>query len=734
MRSLKVFGVIVALIVLGVLLQGCDHTTSAKPGVTLQLGADTARGSRSTSIVAPLDAGAVVTAYDFRTGSVIATRTTNAAGLCSLDITSGLTVVIETVGTRLGKNYRLSRIIALVPNADGTFIMSPTSTLASEALCQQFYKKGDALDATTVAAVEAAAATYVAGHPSADFSLGGGLLNAGSTLGSATAIDATALASVIAAVPASVVSNDVLAKNAVQQLKEFGLPWASVVSTEQESLKTAGTQVNATIDAIDLDDVKAKYTALGDRLDTLLMPLFADDDFKLGGSWKHFTDLTIGKGYLATEVTTSYGWRYLSLTQNDAYNIAGQITVKLVKGGGTYTVVAKLTNSNTTWDITQTFTGDSLQNYHIVKPVDNPVLGTNPSLTASISLTDKDVTTPMTFTGTLSAIGPDKDHYTSISYNGTLDSGEIKATANMVVVFPATLPTGVPSGAKIYDYPTSFTLSNAAITVQSGQESAHIAGNITATAQPVTLDGKLVAMPTQFNITQATIQVASGANSATIKGDITVKGHYVAQAGADDLIVPEDVTLSGSITLVDHGHTIALSGDIAANGGQLKTYNGKQMAVPNHVRLHGAYSNSDSSTALDGTMEATWENPGSTLQAAKGNLTMLGTLTRASYHAYDIDFAATADGTGRASCAVNKIAFGGFSLAGTLSGPVRGESAEDIVISLTNQDGVIFAKAQGVTSGTVKIGTTQVGTITCENDMFRVNYNDGTHDYYSYYP
>lgn len=733
-----------ALAVAMIFIIGCNggSSESTTPGSTLRIGVDTAMTSTAAAardrvaIGAPLDSGATIDVFDLRTGNRITSGTIGADGFGNVQVTGGLGVSVVVTGKRLTKDYRFSYIIGTTPNGDETFILTPATTIASELLVKNFPHK--LIDNNTFnAEVNKATEWLIANPGSQDLSIGSGVLTSGN-LGDG-AYDAIKLKSLIDELPLTIDDNVVKAKNAVQQIKEVGMPWASVASTEQASLQQAQTDVNETIKAINLDAVNTKYNALSSRLNTLLLPAITGDwkyyENGISQGWNYpMLELTVGKGYLAEEVSGN-GWTYLKFSLNNSADTPGQITVKLVKSDGTYTVVAKRIGDS--WDITQTFTGDTLQVYHVVYPfISDPVtLGANPTFSASISLKDKDITTPMTFNGTVSAIGNNEQSYTKISYNGTLDTGEIKATANMEAHFPATLPAGAPAGAKTYDYPTSFTLSNASITGNYGDVSASIKGNITATATNVTGNsGDLVARPTKFELTDAEVQVSKGISSATIKGTIKVNGHYEPQAGHDDMLVPENVLLSGSAQLIDHGRTISLNGELAGDGGQVVTYNGKSNAVPKHVLFKGEYSNSDSGTKCTGSIEATWDNPGSTQDKAKGKITILGTLDRKNYRAYEVNIVAVADGNGNVTCTINKIAWGACSLTGEGTCKVTATQSTDISIKLTNQDGVVFNLTRGNISNT-DTGNITVNSVIVANIVRDVNthklvitYTDSTTD------
>lgn len=479
MRKLLVF-LIPVLLGLLFLLAGCGGGGggSMTPGVTLMVGADTwqpiqGMARNGVSLTAPLDAGAVVTVYDFRTGAVIKSGTVDGSGFCNLqNITTGLTVAIVVTGTRDGKAYRLSTLIANVPNIDTTVVIDPATSLAAEAIAQQYYKQNLLIDQATFDQVLAAAQDYAGANPGADYSLDGSLI-LGTTFGAAGSLNASELAAVLAAVPDEIDNDIVLAKNAVQQIKEAGFTLNRLLDLPPPDLQSIFTQT-----------VSDNYAALGNRLNLLMLPaLFGDMDYYDGMNWYYgvsILDLDTGKAY---RVTTNYGG-WLEIEDDPAGNTAGQITLSDDTTGPKYTLVAKQIGSS--WQLTQTSSADGTLLYRVTFPIVAGETGINPQLTLSISLRDANFPTPLTYQGTISATGAGLESYTLITYNGTLTTPQVTSSGSLEVRFPSTVPAGAAPGATVYDFPSSFSMTGANIVLHGPDYTITLAGGISVATAVVT--------------------------------------------------------------------------------------------------------------------------------------------------------------------------------------------------------------------------------------------------------
>ena len=83
-------------------------------------------------------------------------------------------------------------------------------------------------------------------------------------------------------------------------------------------------------------------------------------------------------------------------------------------------MVAKHIGSN--WEFTQTFTGDAQQEYKLVisQSAFDDEHGVNPTASGTLTLRDRNFTTPITFQGSVSAVGANEASYTKATFSGTL--------------------------------------------------------------------------------------------------------------------------------------------------------------------------------------------------------------------------------------------------------------------------------------------------------------------------
>ncbi len=481
-------------ILLASLLAGCGGGGGGpieNPSIAMAVGADTAptdfRGMKADIVpAAPLEAGGTVTIYDFSTGQVLGTSTLDSNGMCRIAVTPGSTVAVVITGTKAGKNYRLSTIIPVVPIDGGRFIATPITSMAAEAIALKHFGKTD-LDDDTFALVMEKAKAFALLQPEADYSLGGGVICAGQ-FGQPGSIEEGMLQDVIAAVPEVINSRIVTAKKAVQQVLDIGVPITSLLNQERPDIEQVFAATTAD-----------QYRQLADKLSILMLPaLFGGMEYTDSESnpiWPTVFDLQLGKGYQVQRIQEGgddWSSSWLKLTDDPQAAITGQITIVYttepgIVPEGTYTLIAK--PNGITWTVTQTFTGDPAQSYVVTIPLTGIDPGTNPSLTLGISLKDAQIATPFTFNGTLSATGPDRDSYTSITFDGRLSSPEVVASGRLQVSFPSSLPDGAnPDTNTVYDFPTAFSLSNGSISVSDGTTTISATGTISATMTTINRD------------------------------------------------------------------------------------------------------------------------------------------------------------------------------------------------------------------------------------------------------
>jgi len=482
---------------LAFLLAGCSGGGGGEmtPGVTLLIGADTGAPSagmtrNGVTLQAPLDGGSTVTVYDFRTGAVIRTGTLGSNGFCSLsNIPTGLTVAIVATGTHSGNPYRLSTLIANVPNSNAMVILTPETSLAAEVIAQHFYLHNQIIDQATFNTVLIAAQDYVDANPGTDYSIDNGVFQ-GSVFGDSGSLGAGALASLIAAVPGTIDNNVVLAKNAVQQFKEAGFTLHQLIDVPPPDMQAIFTAT-----------IQNNYQVLGDRLLLLLLPVAQGAmDYYDGSDWHSgvtITDLTVGSAY---QVTTNYGG-YLEIAADPAHNTAGQITLIDNTSGTAYTLVARQVSA--LWQLTQTSAADPQLLYRLTFPalVYGGTPGVNPDLNFSVMLQDANFTTPLAFQGSISATGSDVNHYTKITFDGTLTTPQVTSGGTLEIQFPSTVPSGARPGAMVYDFPTSFSMTGANIVLHGQNYNVVLTGAITAASAVVTGgDGYKTIIPRSFSL------------------------------------------------------------------------------------------------------------------------------------------------------------------------------------------------------------------------------------------
>ncbi|MCL6629010.1 MAG: hypothetical protein K6U00_05355, partial [Armatimonadetes bacterium] len=186
--------------------------------------------TRAVDLTAPLPQGSTVIVYDFKTGAEITRGTLDATGKCKLTVTPGLTVAVVITGTLDGKNYRLSLLIPQVPSTDTEYVADPVTSLAAEAIAAKHFKKGITIDQGTLDEVTDAAYDFYSSNSDADYSVGGGIF-AGASFGATNSLT-NAVQDVVNTVPDTVNQNLVAAKNAVQTIKEAGVPVQSLLNQE----------------------------------------------------------------------------------------------------------------------------------------------------------------------------------------------------------------------------------------------------------------------------------------------------------------------------------------------------------------------------------------------------------------------------------------------------------------------------------------------------------------------
>ncbi|MDH7603226.1 MAG: hypothetical protein QHI38_13895, partial [Armatimonadota bacterium] len=364
-------------------------------GVTLIVGADTAYGTGepaaklfagggSKVLNAPLDDGAQVSVYNFATGELIKQGTiTN--GWCKLEnIPAGLSLAIVVTGKRGGKNYRLSTLVPIVSEQEAEYVADPVTSIAAEAFSAANFGKNKVFSQDDLAPVLEKAQQYVQAHVNADFSIGGGIFtDAGFAKPNGLNTSDPGIADVVNA--AEPVNNKLAtAKNTITLIEEAGTPLREMLDPEALDFQSVFTE-----------QVFSKYQTLGETIGRLLGPAVATQLRLNGGNDINITGLTVGRKYVVTGTDQDTG--HLILEDNGA-GTAGYITIRrTVPDEGTYTLTAK--HEGSYWILTQTSSADSQQQYKFTvsdKLLQNEQPGANPTISGTLSLKDKNFTSPVT--------------------------------------------------------------------------------------------------------------------------------------------------------------------------------------------------------------------------------------------------------------------------------------------------------------------------------------------------
>jgi hypothetical protein len=562
-----------AVIVAAVVLTGCGggggSTNIETPGVTLTLNTSVDPiGDKSTRVVyANLDEGASVVAYNYATGLPVATGQLDANGRWNGQLPPTMTVVVVITGTRtvgaVTKTYRLSRIISMVPIADEEYVLDPISSITAELIAENHpLGNNTILDQDIVDAVQAKVQDYTDANPGADFSIGNGVYAVDHSFGAAGSVDISGMPDAVIAAQQPIDNNMVLGKNAVQQIREAGMPLTEMFAQE-------GPDAEAVFDGI-----RDKYTALSSRMGKLIMPLIVGDmEISGGDSGIGPSDLTMGHQY--TMVRT--GGKNV-LTDNGTGSSSSQIKVLYDADGGTYTLIG--TKASSKWTLTQTFTGDPTQEYtaSFSDLESGNYNGPNPTLAADLSTTDSVFTTPLTFHGQLSGIGSDPDHFTKMTYEGALSSENVSSTGKIEVNFPASVPANAKPDASAYEFPTSASVTNASITVSHEDTTIRLTGALSATSATIMKNGHATVVPKTFTLQGGYSNSHSGlAFNGSIGGNWSNPGTGVSQAemigtfGLQGEISREGYpTYSADIEVGFHSGDISSTIDLRAGAGRLQ--------------------------------------------------------------------------------------------------------------------------------------------------------------------
>lgn len=415
----------------------------------------------------------------------------------------------------------------------------------------------------------------------------------------------------------------VSARNCVRQIRDAGVPLASMLAQERPDIEGIFTQ-----------EVAARYEDLITRLHALALPaMFGGMEYHDAAGdpiWPTVFDLEMGKAYKAELQEAGPDDSWLVLSDDSASNTPGQITITYQTAAGTYRrLVAK--KSAFVWTITQTFSGDASQNYSISIPNPADEYGANPSMLVLISLKDSQFKTPLTFQGMLSAVGPDRGSYTRITFDGKLSSPEVSAQGKLQADFPTAVPNGADADRyDIYDFPIGFSASNCRI--EAG--SIVISGNVSVLLEAFASSGRPALVPKHVEMTGA---YSNGHTGLGFNGSIT--GDWANPRESDPSRLTGSLHLHGEMTRKSYpGYyaDISYSAEAgvstanielrAGNGSLTGTATGgsggKSLSLVNQSGVRIAIS-CDASDRISGSMTVTGETVAS--------ITRVGTALRMTY-------------------------------------------------------------------------------------------------------
>lgn len=713
-------------------------------GVTMTVGADlvaTAVGDSDSNldITSPL-ANAVVKIYDFATGEIIDSGTpvvTAADGTASIQVPTGKSVLIEITGSHVvggqTKQYRLTRVISRTPNVDFEVEVDFITSVAAEAIGTKLFKHNEQISEEIWDAVYDAANDFFGTHNEIDYSLGGGLFVADKKFGEDGSLVDEVIEDVLDDVPdeGDVNSPLIQAKNAIAQIKEFGIPWENLMEDELPNIENTAEAFLDSMEEVELGEVEDTYTGVITRLDDLMIPA-------IGGDWEDFNgdevglimDLDFGVGYEAEWVDV-FGDEYLVLTPNQDIAEDDEVRIVLETEEDTQTLIMKDTVGKPGYvTLTQTSSADAEQEYTVTMPQQNPFTS-NPTITGEISLMDGDLEEAIEFEGTITAVGAELELYTSATFAGTLTSANLEMQGNAAITFLDSVPQDANEEQEIHDFATRMTLSNASMTLNGDGATVSLsADTVDVVTTRFLTDGWLRTEPEKVTLDGASLSVARGSNTFELSGSVYVELMWV-EDDWDSYPVPKIIELEdGVIELTANSNTLRITGDMEVTGTTMD--NEDHDWYPTDVSLSGGYTNAGTDLEFTGSISGKLDDlltenmqPGD----LDGNLAIEGTIQREGFKAYQIDISFAASGSNQWQMNINKLGFGGSDLtgSGTVAFAANGEDISAINVTLTNQNGVVFEMTTE-DEGIIKVDDVDQATITSHDGRIRVDYTDSTFD------
>jgi len=360
---------------------------------------------------------ATVEVRRFDNGQVVTTVTTDNNGYFRIpDIPTGTDLVF--LATKTGVNIRLSSILADVSPTRNSVRLDPASTLASEAFSKPFYNQLKDISPNDYGKVFSEAYQQLQDVDTLDLAPGGTLLPPifGGGLQSPPGYESIVNA-IYSEVPGSIIlppSEIGIAKQIIQDFRDTQMGVG--VATENASWVQKG---------VFDDEVSPSFGNFGDRMEVVDRWF---DELEGWGPGRYQEDyLTETLNFIGNS-PDNRTW-IVEADPNDPNGNGMRMTVR------TQNPVAEFSlgdpdAGNTTFQIDSSV--DSLLDYHgnlnVLTASDGNLTGMN----ASLFLKDKEVTTPITFSGTISSqyLGADPNgdpRYKSVTFSGNLSSSDVTA-------------------------------------------------------------------------------------------------------------------------------------------------------------------------------------------------------------------------------------------------------------------------------------------------------------------
>ncbi|MGI6295189.1 MAG: hypothetical protein ACOX3G_03805 [Armatimonadota bacterium] len=671
------------------------------------LGISKASGSNSEhQIVAKLDTGAKIEAFDFETGDKLGETNVGNDGKGILRLPSGKTVLIIVTGKRNGKPYRLSTIIPSV-NKSGECYVGPAETLAAEAIAQKHYRQTPIDDSTWESVLEAAQ-DLLEQVETPDISIGGGLIT-DAAFGTPGSID-QAGESIINEVPDEIDSSLIKAKNIVRRINETATPLQDILHQEYLGINDIAFATYQGIEAAGLGDTFNKYQLLGDRLSQMMIPLL-DEGFYFNGDYDVTLDeLEVGKKYKLAEGEWSY-----EVTEIPG-GVAGKVTVIKENGPNeVLTVVAREVGK--LWEVKQTSSSDSNLNYTITMSLDND--GDPENFT--ISLKDKDITTAVTFNGSINTVK--NGSAVTTTFAGSLTSKEVNVTQAKATIYQDKHKV---NRVVIQNLQASYQAGSLKATIR-GQMAADIESKEAASGSYTWEEYR----PTSIDVSELKIEVTADGKTSSfnLSGKIDVVNFQRGNEWYTSVISsPTNIeALSFSASL--DNDSVKVEGTLEASA-ELRTVGSVQRVFPTRFVLSNCKYIRKGKTSLNGTFTGEWENPGYDKSSGypEGTIDVDATLKRAGYDDLAVKLKLDADGSGGVVLTVTKLGWSDIYFAGSGAATwSAGTSAiNTATLTLESNNGVTIDFTDKNMNGSVKVGGVEKGTISKDEFGAKVDFPNGT--------